>query len=503
VKIETSIYNHSFVPERGTGMNVDMTDRTTEQPVWVGEDKPEEACGVFGVYSAAPEFNASGITYVGLYALQHRGQESAGIVVSDGQHIATHKSMGLVSNAFNSEILSKLPGRIGIGHVRYSTTGSSFLANAQPLVARCSRGVLAVAHNGNLINTEELRLELENEGSVFQSTTDTEVIMNLIARHTKVDLATAVLNATSALRGSFSLVIMTKDTLIGLRDPHGNRPLCLGKIDDAYVLASESCAFSSTGAKFIRDIEPGELVVINSDGVQSQHLPKAGKRALCVFEYIYFARPDSIIDGLSVHLARKAMGRQLARQFTGAADVVIPVPDSGLCTALGFAEASGIPYDIGLIKNQYVGRTFIQPHQQMRDLGVRIKLNPVESVIRGKRIVVIDDTIVRGTTTGRIIRMLRESGAKEVHMCISAPPITHPCYYGIDTSVRKELIASSHSVEEIRQFIGADSLTYLCAAGLAEAMAPKQEFCFACFNGCYPIGVPKMTIHDKYFLEDN
>jgi amidophosphoribosyltransferase len=296
---------------------------------------------------------------------------------------------------------------------------------------------------------------------------------------------------------------MTKDALIGLRDPHGNRPLCLGKIDGAYVLASESCAFSSIGARFIRDIEPGELVVINSDGVQSHHLPQVEQRALCVFEYIYFARPDSIIDGLSVHLARKAMGRQLAKQFTGTADVVIPVPDSGLCTALGFAEASGIPYDIGLIKNPYVGRTFIQPHQNMRDLGVRIKLNPVESVIRGKRLVVIDDTIVRGTTTGRIIKMLRESGAKEVHMCISAPPITHPCYYGIDTSVRKELIASSHSVEEIRQYIGADSLNYLCAAGLAEAIAPKHELCFACFNGCYPIGIPQTTVHDKYFLEGN
>jgi amidophosphoribosyltransferase len=478
-----------------------MTDGNIEQPAWVGADKPEEACGLFGVFSNDPEFNASGLTYVGLYALQHRGQESAGIVVSDGQHLTTHKSMGLVSNAFNPEILAKLSGRIGIGHVRYSTTGSSFLANAQPLVARCSRGVLAVAHNGNLINTEELRLELENEGSVFQSTTDTEVIMNLIARHTKVDLPTAVLKSTEALRGSFSLVIMTRDTLIGLRDPHGNRPLCLGKIDDAYVLASESCAFSSTGAKFIRDVEPGEMVVIDAAGLQSYHLKNVAKRALCIFEYIYFARPDSIIDGQSVHLARKAMGRQLAMQFTGTADVVIPVPDSGLCTALGFAEASGIPYDIGLIKNQYIGRTFIQPHQKMRDLGVRIKFNPVDSVIRDKRLVVIDDTIVRGTTTGRIIRMLRESGAKEVHMCISAPPITHPCYYGIDTSVRKELIASSHSVEEIRQYIGADSLNYLSAKGLAAALAPKEDFCFACFNGCYPIGVPQTTLHDKYFLE--
>jgi amidophosphoribosyltransferase len=478
-----------------------MTENNNGQSVWVDEDKPEEACGLFGVYSDKPEFNAATLTYVGLYALQHRGQESAGIVVSDGRHITTHKNMGLVSNVFNTDFLSKLPGPLGIGHVRYSTTGSSFLANAQPLVARCSRGVLAVAHNGNLINTEELRLELENEGSVFQSTTDTEVIMNLIARHTEGDLATAVIKAVSRLRGSFSLVILTKDALIGLRDPHGNRPLCLGKSNDAYVLASENCAFSSTGAKFIRDLEPGELVVINAAGIQSHHLAKVAKRALCIFEYIYFARSDSIIDGVSVHLARKAMGRQLARQFNGEADVVIAVPDSGLSTALGFSEASGIPYDIGLIKNTYIGRTFIQPQQNMRDLGVRIKLNPVESVIRGKRLVVIDDTIVRGTTTGRIIKMLRESGAKEVHMCISAPPITHPCYYGIDTSVRKELIAATHTVEEIRQYIGADSLTYLSQAGLAQALTPKQDLCFACFDGCYPIGVPQTIMKDKYFLE--
>ncbi|HEY8464259.1 MAG TPA: amidophosphoribosyltransferase [Bacillota bacterium] len=469
-------------------------------PVW--DDKPKEACGVFGVYSDDPQFDVSGLIYVGLYALQHRGQESAGIVVSDGQHISIHKNMGLVAQVFNPEILRKLKGRIGIGHVRYSTTGSSFLANAQPLIARCSRGVLAVAHNGNLINTEELRTQLENEGSVFQTTTDTEVIMNLIARHTKVDLATAVLNTAKALRGAFAVVIMTKDTLIGLRDPYGVRPLCLGMIDQHYVLASESCAFTSIGAKFIRDVEPGEVVVINSEGLHSYRLPKAEKKALCVFEYIYFARPDSTIDGLTVHLARKAMGRQLAYQFKQAADVVIPVPDSGLSTALGFAEASGIPYDIGLLKNTYVGRTFIQPQQKLRDLGVRIKLNPVEGVIRGKRVVVIDDTIVRGTTTGRIIRMLRDFGATEVHMCISSPPITHPCYYGIDTSVRKELIAATHSVEEIRKYIGADTLTYLEEAGLERAFEPEHGFCYACFTGSYPLGVPQTIINNKNFLED-
>lgn len=463
------------------------------------EDKPEEACGVFGIYSNNPDFDAAGLTYLGLYALQHRGQESAGIVVSNGNGFATHKDMGLVSTVFNKDILDKLKGRIGIGHVRYSTTGSSFISNAQPLVARCSKGMLAVAHNGNLVNTEDLRLKLENEGSVFQSTTDTEVIMNLIARYSKETLENSILKAAQELKGSFSLVIMTKDTLIGVRDPHGFRPLCLGQLDDAYILASESCAFSSMGAHFIRDIQPGEMIVITKDGMQSYALPPVKEKSLCVFEYIYFARPDSNIDGLNVHEARKEMGRQLAKQFTKTADVVIPVPNTGLSTALGFSEASGIPYDIGLIKNTYIGRTFIQPNQSMRDLGVRIKLNPVEAVLRDKRVVIIDDTIVRGTTSGKIIKLLREAGAKEVHMCISAPPITHSCYYGIDTSVRKELIGSTHTVEEICEYIGADSLTFLTLEGLQQAVSPKRELCLACFNGCYPVSVAE---YDKYLLEE-
>jgi amidophosphoribosyltransferase len=303
------------------------------------------------------------------------------------------------------------------------------------------------------------------------------------------------------LRGSFSLIIMTKDTLIGLRDPHGNRPLCLGMLAGAYILSSESCAFSSVGARFIRDIAPGELIMIDADGMKSFHLPKAKAEALCVFEYIYFARPDSTIDGINVHLSRKAMGRELAKQFTQKADVVIPVPDTGRSTAIGFAEASGIPFDIGLIKNPYIGRTFIQPHQNMRDLGVRIKLNPVEEVLKGKSVVIIDDTIVRGTTSGKIIHLLREAGAKEVHMCISAPPITHPCYYGIDTAVRKELIASAHSVEEIRNYIQADSLTFLAIDGLYKALKPKKELCMACFNGCYPISIPEDK-GNKYLLEE-
>ncbi len=465
-------------------------------------ERPEEACGIVGVYSNQADFKSAELAYLGLYALQHRGQESAGIVVSDGQRISFHKGMGLVSNVFNHELLDGLAGRMSIGHVRYSTTGSSLLANAQPLVARCSKGMISVAHNGNLTNTEELRESLEEAGSVFQTTTDTEVIINLIARHSKETLSEAILQAAAMLTGSFALVIMTKDTLCGLRDPHGFRPLCLGKLDDAYVLASESCAFSSIGARFIRDINPGELVVIDQDGLQSYQLPQVEQRALCVFEYIYFARPDSNIDGLNVHQARKKMGHQLAEQFQGTADVVIPVPDTGVSTAIGFSEASGIPYDIGLIKNPYVGRTFIQPNQNQRDLGVRIKLNPVESVLKGKRVVIIDDTIVRGTTSGKIIRLLREAGAKEVHMCISAPPITYPCYYGIDTSVRKELIASAHQVEEIRKYIGADSLTYLSLEGLMAAVAPQSQLCVACFNGCYPVRIPGEGLRNKHLLEE-
>lgn len=464
------------------------------------EDKQEEACGVFGIYSNDPQFEAAALTYLGLYALQHRGQESAGIVVSNGKHFSVHKNMGLVSNVFDRDILEGLKGRIAIGHVRYSTTGSSLLANAQPLMARCSKGILAVAHNGNLVNAEELREKLEDEGSVFQSTTDTEVIINLIARHSRENLTNAILKATGDLQGSYSLVLMSKDTLIGLRDPFGVRPLCLGKLADAYVISSESCVFSSIGGHFIRDINPGEMIVIDRDGIKSYNLTEKRTQATCVFEYIYFARPDSNIDGINVHLSRKAMGRELAKQFDREADVVIPVPDTGRSAAMGFAEASGIPYDIGLIKNPYMGRTFIQPHQNMRDLGVRIKLNPVEGVLKGKRVVIIDDSIVRGTTSGKIIRLLREAGAKEVHMCISAPPITYPCYYGIDTSVRKELIASAHTLEEIRNFIQADSLTYLTLEGLFRAVQPNRNLCVACFNGDFPIPIPKGN--HKYSLEE-
>lgn len=454
------------------------------------EDKQEEACGVFGIYSPQQEMNVSEIIYLGLYALQHRGQESAGMVLSDGHRMMAHKDMGLVSRVFSPESIRYLKGRIGIGHVRYSTTGSSYLANAQPLMGRCSKGILAVAHNGNLINSKELQTQLEEAGSVFQTSTDTEVIMNLIARYSKETLEDAVVQAAKRLKGSYSLLIMSRDTLIGIRDPHGIRPLCLGQLGDSYIISSESCTFSTLGAKFIRDLAPGEMVIIDKEGYRIRRIADPLQKALCVFEYIYFARPDSNIDGLNVHLTRKKMGYELAKEFKHSADVVIPVPNTGVSTALGFSEASGIPYDNGLIKNTYIGRTFIQPRQEMRDLGVRIKLNPVESVIKDRRVVIIDDTIVRGTTSGKIISLLREAGAKEVHMCVSAPPITHSCFYGIDTSVRKELIASNHTVEEIREYLGADSLTYLSLDGLLRAVGGAGH-CLACFTGEYPIQIVK------------
>jgi amidophosphoribosyltransferase len=451
-------------------------------------DKPEEACGLFGVYGRGEETHAAALIYIGLYALQHRGQESAGIVVSDGEKMSAHKDMGLVSQVFNREIIQSLEGRIGIGHVRYSPAGAHYKGNTQPLFGRCSRGDLAVAHNGSLVNAAELRWELMAKGSIFQTTTDTEIIMNLFAGFSNESLVDAVVKTVERLAGAFSLVMISGDTLIGVRDPHGMRPLCLGRLNDTYLLSSESCAFTSLGARFIRDLDPGEIVVINKDGVMTRNLPPASKKALCIFEYIYFARPDSVIDGLTVHEVRKRLGRQLAAEFKGEADVVVPIPDTGIAMALGFAEASGIPYDVGLYKNPYVGRTFIQPSQELRDLGVRIKLNPVEKVIKGRRVVVIDDTIVRGTTSANIIHLLREAGAREVHMCISAPPITHPCYYGIDTSVRKELIAASHTVEEIRRRIGVDSLTYLSVEGLQKALENMADLhCFGCFGKGYPI----------------
>lgn len=463
-----------------------------------------DECGVFGIYLKEPAgpTDAARTAFFGLYALQHRGQESTGIAVSNGKEIMLHKGMGLVNEVFSQEIIEKMPGNIAIGHVRYSTTGSSLLVNAQPLVFRYLNGMIALAHNGNLVNASELRTRLATFGSVFQSTTDTEVIINLLARYGQDRLEDALVKCMIDLKGAYSLLIMNETRLIGVRDPMGIRPLSLGKMGDNYVLASESCAFDTVGAEMVRDLEPGEIVVIDDQGLRSINALKSGRRAHCIFEYVYFARPDSVIDGINVNRARRAMGRQLARESNIQADIVISVPDSGTSAALGFAEESGIPFEEGLIKNRYIGRTFIQPSQKMRDLGVRLKLNPVVEVVKGKRIIMVDDSIVRGTTSKKIVTMLRQAGATEVHMMVASPPTACPCFYGIDTSRREELIAAKMDVESIREFIGADSLHYLSLEGLFSVFAPREnDFCAACFNGSYPVPVEDYGQVSKFSLE--
>lgn len=461
-----------------------MINKTVESGKW------HEECGVFGIYSH--QENVSLSTYWGLYALQHRGQESAGIAITDGAWMDVHRGMGLVNEVFRHQLPHMENQYIAIGHVRYSTTGSSLLVNTQPLMVTFSGGHISMAHNGNLTNARELRSELEEMGSVFQTSIDSEVIVNLIARSRKQTIEDRILESLSRVQGAYCLVIMTENELIGARDPHGFRPLCLGKVGDGWVLASESCALDTIGAEFVRDIEPGEMVIIDDSGIKSVRFGENDRRSLCVFEYIYFARPDSIIDGQSVYQARFAMGRALARESGFKADLVISVPDSGTTAAIGYSFESGIPFAEGLIKNRYIGRTFIQPEQKKRDLGVRIKLNAVKSVVAGKSIIMVDDSIVRGTTSGKIVRMLKEAGAREVHMCVSSPPIGFPCYYGIDTSVRKELIAASKKVEEIRKFIGADSLYYLSLEGLRKSMPNinYDKMCYACFNCDYPTSIP-------------
>ena len=467
------------------------------------EDKPHEECGVFGVYSH--ELDVSELTYFGLYALQHRGQESAGIAITDGAWMDVNRGMGLVKEVFRHQV-PHLPNQyIAIGHVRYSTTGSSMLANTQPLMVNYSGGKIALAHNGNLTNAGEIRKDLEEKGTIFQTTIDSEVFVNLIARSRKVTVEEKIMESLRKIQGAYCLTVMTEDKLIGARDPQGFRPLCLGRLEDGgYVLSSESCGLDVVGAEFVRDIQPGEMVVIDDTGVQSYRFDEA-KPSMCVFEYIYFARPDSIVDGQSVHTSRFEMGRVLARESGLTGDVVISVPDSGNTAATGFAYESGIPYVEGLIKNRYIGRTFIQPSQKQRDTAVKLKLNPIRSVVNGKKVIIIDDSIVRGTTSGKIVKMLRNAGAKEVHMVISSPPIEYPCYYGIDTSVRKELIAATKTVDEICEFIGADSLHFLSLEGLKQCMTTldPNHMCYACFNGGYP--VEKKMDHpaevDKYIFE--
>jgi amidophosphoribosyltransferase len=450
-------------------------------------DRFREACGVFGIIGH-PE--AANLTYLGLYALQHRGQESAGIVVADEEGLHLEKGMGLVADVFTESKLRRLKGTLAIGHVRYSTTGSSHLKNAQPIVASYRRGGVALAHNGNLVNAHVVKAELEREGSIFSSTTDSEVIVHLVARSGRDDLVEATADALARLDGAYSLVVMNETELLGIRDPRGFRPLSLGRLKDAWVLASESCAFDLIEATFVRDLEPGEFLHITPQGMRSYWpLPVRGP-AQCIFEYIYFARPDSMLFGQTVAAVRKALGRQLAREAPAEADLVIAVPDSGVPAALGFAQESGLPFDHGLIRNHYVGRTFIEPKQNIRHFGVKIKLNPVRDILEGKRVAVVDDSIVRGTTSRKIVSMIRSAGAREVHLRISSPPTVSPCYYGIDTPTRRELIASSHSVEEIRKYIRADSLGYLSMGGLATAVGKDEGFCAACFSMQYPVEFP-------------
>jgi amidophosphoribosyltransferase len=447
-----------------------------------------EECGVFGVYGH-PE--AANLAYLGLYALQHRGQESAGIVSSNGKALIAHRGMGLVADIFNSDIIGRLEGTSAIGHNRYSTTGTTTIKNCQPLVVEYKRGGLAVGHNGNLVNFEELRERLEANGSIFQSSSDSEVIIHLIASSHAPTLVAQVTEALAQLRGAYSLVLLTESCLIAVRDPHGFRPLVLGNLNGASIVASETCALDLVRAEYIREVDPGEMLVIDENGVRSikPFAPAPAKR--CVFEYVYFARPDSLLYGRNVYQVRKTQGRALARECPADADIVVPVPDAGNAAALGFAEESGLPFEMGLVRSHYVGRTFIEPRQSIRHFGVKIKFNPVAELLRNKRIVLIEDSIVRGTTLRKVIPMLREAGAREVHMRIAAPPTTHSCFYGIDTPTREELLASSHSVEEIRRYIGADSLGYLSWEGLYSFInSGREEFCDACFTGNYPVEIP-------------
>ncbi|MDH5680141.1 MAG: amidophosphoribosyltransferase [Spirochaetota bacterium] len=452
------------------------------------DDKFQDECGVFGIYSS--EVDVSHATYLGLYALQHRGQESAGIAVSDGEKIQHYKRMGLVQRVFDEDILESLKGNVAIGHVRYSTTGESRIENAQPAVVQYKKGMLAVAHNGNLVNAKQLKKELEDQGSIFQTTVDSEVIIHLIARSKKESFREAVVEALQKVEGAYSLVLMTNDEVIGVRDPSAFRPLCVGTIEDSYCIASESCALEQIGAQYVRSVEPNEMVVIDKNGLSSYPLNQEAKISKCIFELIYLARPDSVVFDKSVYLTRREFGKTLAKRMPVDADLVIPVPDSGIPAAIGYSEESGIPNDMGLLRNHYVGRTFIQPGQYFRTSKVRIKLSPVSEMIKGKRVVVVDDSIVRGTTSREIVRMLRNAGAREIHLLSSSPPINYPCFYGIDTPNREELLAAiyDNDMEKIREYLGADSVGYLQVEDLLKVMGTDhKDYCLACFDGDYPI----------------
>jgi amidophosphoribosyltransferase len=454
-------------------------------------DKFHDECGVVAIY-AHPE--AEKLAYLGLHALQHRGQESAGIVSSNGLALNSHRAMGLVADIFTEDVLAKLHGTLAIGHTRYSTAGDSSLLNAQPIMVQSNKGMTALAHNGNLVNAQEIRGRLERQGSIFQTTSDTEVIVHLIALSKEQTLPEAMADALRRVEGAFSLVMLSADRVFAARDPRGFRPLAMGRIpapgqkQDTIVFASETCAFDLIGATFERDVKPGEMVIVGPEGITSRFYSPAASQSSCIFEHVYFSRPDSLVFGRPVQESREELGRQLAREAPAEADLVVPVPDSGVTAAIGYAAESGLPLRFGLIRNHYIGRTFIEPRQTVRDFGVKLKLNPVRSLLEGRRVVLIDDSIVRGTTSRKIVRMIRGAGAKEVHMRISCPPTKSPCFYGVDTPSKKELIAANNSVEEIRQYIGADSLFYLSLDGLRKACGDgeKTTYCTACYTGKYP-----------------
>jgi amidophosphoribosyltransferase len=452
-------------------------------------DKLREECGVFGIFGH-PE--AANLTYLGLYALQHRGQESAGIATSDGQRLRVHKAMGHVADGFSESTFQALAGTSAIGHVRYSTAGASGIANAQPFLIDCAHGEIAIAHNGNLVNAQELRDGLVRQGSIFQTTSDTEVLLHLYARSRAGSVEQALTESVTQAQGAFSLVLITKDRLFAVRDPHGFRPLTLGRLGEAWVVCSETCALDLIDATWVRDVEPGEMLVIGPEGVQSLRPFPPAPSAHCIFEHVYFARPDSYVFGQSVNEVRTEFGRRLAREQPALADVVVPIPDSGVCAATGFSAESGLPLQMGLIRNHYVGRTFIEPHQSIRHFGVRVKLNPVRSILQGRRVVLVDDSIVRGTTSRKIVKMVRAAGATEVHMRISCPPTISPCFYGVDTPRRSELIAATHTLDEIRRYIGADSLGYLSVEGTLESVGTgRSSYCTSCYTGRYPVAFPQ------------
>ena len=456
------------------------------------DDHFHDECGVFGVFGNE---EAAKLTYLGLYALQHRGQESAGIAATEGVQLRVERGMGLVQELFTPDVIARLPGAAAIGHTRYSTAGDTTLMNAQPLASDCNKGKLALAHNGNLTNALELRRNLEHKGSIFQTTSDTEVIVHLVARSKVGNLAGAIADALGQVEGAYSLLILTRDEIFAVRDPRGFRPLALGRLGDAWVVGSETCAFDLIGAEYIRDVEPGEMLRISRSGVESIRFAPEKQHQYCIFEHVYFARPDSVVFGRPVNPTRERLGRLLAREHPAIADMVVPVPDSGVPAAIGYAGESGIPFRMGLIRNHYIGRTFIEPSQAIRDFGVRLKLNPVRRLLEGRRVVLVDDSIVRGTTSRKIVRMMRESGVAEVHMRISCPPTVSPCHYGIDTPTKLELIGAQKSIEQIREFIGADSLGYLSLDSLRAAVEDNDgKFCTACYTGVYPTELVQLEV---------